>query len=309
MAKRLGFMFAGQGAQYIGMGRDVAERSAAARRVFETADSVLGRDLSGLCFEGTLADLTASANCQPAVYTVSLACLRAFQEQCAVEPVVCGGLSLGEFAALAAAGALEFADGLKLVAARGTFMDEACAATDGVMAAVLNADPDLIVEVCVRHDVDVANYNCPGQVVISGERAAVLAVIEQLKAGGVRKIILLKVAGAYHSRLMESAARKFTPILTSVPLSVPRCPVAQNVTGSLTASPDDIRHSLKLQVTHSTAWEACVRAMLDLGVDALVEFGPGKVLTGFMRRIDSAFPVFSVGTGEDLATSVAALRA
>jgi len=308
MRKRLGFMFAGQGAQSVGMGQELSEQSDAARALFAKADQALGRDLSGLCFRGPIEDLTNSANCQPAIYAVSLACLAAFEEQCPVEPVACGGLSLGEFSALAAAGALEFADGLKLVATRGALMDEACQAAQGAMAAVLKADPELVQQVCADNDVDVANYNCPGQIVISGASKRVEQAVAALKEAGVSRVIMLTVAGAYHSRLMAPAAEKFGPVLEAARIAAPRCPVAQNVAGALVRDPDEIRRNLALQVTGSVKWEDCVRAMLDAGAEALVEFGPGQVLTGFMRRIDSAVPVFSVSGAADVTEALAALR-
>ena len=300
MATRLGFMFAGQGAQSVGMGQDLADSSAAARQVFAAADAALGRGISELCFHGPLAELTTSANCQPAIYTMSLASLAAFRERCSYDPIVCGGLSLGEFAALTAAGALGFAEGLRLVAARGRLMGEACRTTDGAMAAVLNADPDLVAATCAEHGVDVANYNCPGQIVISGRAVQVQSTVDALSAAGVARIIPLTVDGAFHSRLMAPAAAEFAPILAEAVFSPPSCTLVQNYAGGAASDPVEIRRNLELQVTGSVRWEACARAMLAEGIDALIEFGPGKVLSGFMRRIDRAFPTYSIGTGAEL---------
>jgi len=209
MKRRFGFMFAGQGAQFVGMGKDLVEASAAAREAFMTADRVLGRSVSGLCFEGPAEELTESRNCQPAIYTMSLAALAALDERVPFQPVVTGGLSLGEFAALTAAGTLDFETGIRLVAARGAAMQEACRAVDGAMAAVLNADPALVSDTAARCDVDVANENCPGQIVISGRRDAIQAAIAALHDSGVQRVIPLTVDGAYHSRLMAPAAEQF----------------------------------------------------------------------------------------------------
>ena len=301
--KRVGLMFAGQGAQAVGMGRDLWEQSPAARAVFERADAVLGRSISSLCFAGPAAALTASANCQPAIFTMSLACEAALRERLSVEVVVCGGLSLGEWSAVTCAGMLGFDEALRVVAERGRLMDEACRATAGAMAAVIGADTALVEDVCRRHEVDVANYNCPGQIVISGGRCEVKAAVAALGLAGASRVVMLEVAGAYHSRLMTSAALAFGAVLAPVDLGVPVCPVAQNVPGALVTDAGAIRDNLRAQVNGSVRWEACVRAMLAAGAEVLVELGPGKVLAGFMRRIDRTIPVCSVGSYADLAAA------
>lgn len=300
MSKRLGFMFAGQGAQFVGMGSDLVDGSDAARQLFEQANAALGRDLTKLCFDGPMEDLTESANCQPAIYTMSLACLAAFQERVPTDPVCCGGLSLGEFAALTAAGSLDFAAGLRLVATRGKLMGEACRATAGGMAAVLNAEPDLVVGICADNGVDVANYNCPGQIVISGPVDGVAQCLSALQEAGVARVIPLKVDGAFHSRLMAPAAEKFAVVLQDVALAAPKPAVAQNFAGALVEDPEAIRENLGRQVTGSVKWEACVRAMMGMGLDALIEFGPGQTLSGFMRRIDRHFPTYHISNREEL---------
>ncbi|OGV63164.1 MAG: [acyl-carrier-protein] S-malonyltransferase [Lentisphaerae bacterium RIFOXYB12_FULL_65_16] len=307
MSKRVGFMFAGQGAQSVGMGKDLAETFPSARAVFDEADRVLQRDVSGLCFTGPLEKLTLSANCQPAIYTMSLACLAALKSACPIEPSACAGLSLGEYAALTAADALDFAAGIRLVAARGALMHDACRSSSGAMAAILKADPQKVEATCAAHGVDVANYNCPGQIVISGTREAVAACAEALKAGGDVKVIMLQVDGAFHSRLMQPAADRFGAALAQAPLRQPRCPVAQNVTGSLVDDPEAIRVNLGRQITGSVRWEACVRAMQDRGLDALIELGPGQVLSKFMKQISRDFPCYNVATAADVAKVAAAL--
>jgi [acyl-carrier-protein] S-malonyltransferase len=306
--KRVGFMFAGQGAQAVGMGRDLWEQSPAARAVFERANVVLGRSIADLCFEGPAAALTASVNCQPAIFTMSMACHAALQERLPVAPVVCGGLSLGELAAVTCAGVLGFDDALRLVAERGRLMDEACRATAGAMAAVIGADTALVEGICRQHEVDVANYNCPGQVVISGGCAGVKAAVAALAAVGVSRVVMLEVAGAYHSRLMTSAALAFGAVLAPLELRAPTCPVAQNASGALVTEVAVIRDNLRAQVNGSVRWEACVRALLAAGAEVLVELGPGKVLSGFMRRLDRAFPAGSIGSCADLAATVQLLR-
>mgnify|MGYP006292296111 CR=1 FL=1 len=308
MQKSLRFMFAGQGAQVVGMGRDLAETSDAAARLFEQADTILGRSISTLCFEGPAEQLTESRNCQPAIYTVSLACLAALRERTAVTPTVCGGLSLGEFAALTAAGALRFEDGLKLVARRGEAMQEACRARDGAMAAVINADFDTVAHTAETHGIDLANLNCPGQIVISGRRSDVEAAVDNLRENGVRTIVMLDVDGAFHSRLMAPAADRFAEALAETDLSEPQCPVVQNVVGADVQDPDRIRKNLAAQVTGTVRWEDCVRTMIEKGVDTLVECGPGAVLGKFMRRIDRRMPTLNVENTETLEAAAAELE-
>ncbi len=299
MTKRVGFMFAGQGSQFVGMGKDLYEASEPARETFVQADEILQTELSKTCFNGPEDELTVSAVCQPAVYATALACLAAFQERLTVEPVVCGGLSLGEFAGLTAAGALAFPEGVTLVRRRGELMASACRETEGGMAAIIGGDPGKIEEVCGKYNIDVANYNCPGQTVISGDKAGVDQAVKELKEH-VKKAVPLHVDGAFHSRLMQPAADQFRSVLENVPLHTPGCTVVQNATGGAVSEPEQIRNNLADQVCNSVHWESCVRTMLDCDVEALVEFGPGQVLTGFMRRIDKSVPTYAVGSLEQL---------
>ncbi len=306
--KKIAFLFAGQGAQTVGMGRDLAAESAAARRVFERADAALGRSIAKVCFEGPLETLTASENNQPAIYTMSLAAAAALQERRPeIRPAFCAGLSLGEFAAITTAGAVDFAEGIRLIAARARFMQEACRLTEGGMAAVLNAAPELVAEVAADCGVDIANLNCPGQIVISGEKSRLGLAISRLEAAGVQRIVSLRVDGAFHSRLMAPAAAKFERALAGTDFHPPRCPVAQNVVGRLVRDPAEIRRNLAAQITGTVRWEECVRAMIAAGADAMIEFGPGRVLSGFMRRIDRSLPTWNVGNLADLEKTAAAL--
>jgi [acyl-carrier-protein] S-malonyltransferase len=295
------FVFSGQGAQTVGMGKSLNEGSKAAAEIFAEADKVLGWSISEICFEGPEEKLTESRFCQPAIYTMSVACLAAFQEKFPeLKPVGCAGLSLGEFAALKAAGVFSFADGLKLVAKRGELMDEACQETEGGMASVLGGDLDIIKEVCKDCDIDVANYNCPGQIVISGQKELVVKAVEDLKARGLRKVIPLKVAGAYHSRLMAEAGTRLQAVLDGVPMSDPVLPVYQNFTGGKVDNIKDIRQNLVSQVAGSVRWEECVKALIAAGADTFIEFGPGNVLTGLVKRTDREQKLFNIGTMDDI---------
>jgi [acyl-carrier-protein] S-malonyltransferase len=305
--KKVGLMFAGQGAQFVGMGKDLYENNTAAKAVFDRADSVLGTSLSELCFGGPEDALTDTANCQPAIYAMSIACLEALREKVAFEPIACGGLSLGEFAALHAAGGCDFDTGLKLLQTRGNLMAKACAETNGGMAAVMNAQPELVSNICSQSGIDVANFNCPGQIVISGPKKELKVAMHLLGQAGVSKIIELQVAGAFHSRCMQSAAKEFGSVVDDAELNIPNVPLVQNFTGQFEGAPDKIAENLKAQVTGSVRWEQCVRAMIDADVDALVELGPGKVLTGFVRRIDRRFPVVTVGSLDQVEAAASTL--
>ena len=294
---KLAWIFSGQGAQSVGMGRDLYENSAAAKAVFDEADAVLGYSISDICFNGPDEKLTSSIYCQSAIYTMSMACLAAFRERYpdAPAPVAAAGLSLGEYAALAAAGYFSFADGLKLVTKRGALMDEACKLTNGSMASVIGGDPEMIDAVCKEYDIDVANYNCPGQTVISGPADRVEKAAADIKAKGAKRAIVLNVAGGFHSRLMATAGEALKPVLAEVPVSPLQIPVAQNVPGAIVADESVIKDNLAAQVAGSVRWESCVRDIIaKAGADAFIEFGPGNVLTGLVRRTVSDMKVFNV---------------
>jgi len=304
--QKYGFIFAGQGAQTVGMGKDLYENSNAAKQIFQEADDILKQNISKICFTGPEEELTQSRNCQPAIYTMSVACLKALQEQLNISPTITGGLSLGEFAALTAAGALNFSDGIQLVAKRGELMQEACRNSNGAMAAILNADPKTVEKICQKNNIDVANYNCPGQIVISGSKELIPKALEELKKAGIRRIIPLTVDGAFHSRLMQPAADKFTEILAKTTFQKPICAIAQNAVGTLVESPEQIRKNLATQVAGSVKWEECVQVMLKNNITTMIEFGPGKVLSGFMRRIDRKFPTFNISSYAEITTIIEA---
>ncbi len=302
--KRVALMFAGQGAQQVGMGKDLYDNSPAAREVFDQADTILGRSLSAVCFNGPQEQLTESRTCQPAIYISSLACLAALREAADFEPVAAAGLSLGEFAACTAAGVFDIHTGLPLVARRGELMQTACRESEGGMAAVLNADPELLNRICSQNDVDIANFNCPGQTVISGESGKIDLAVAALQVAGVKKVVKLDVDGAFHSRLMAPAAEEFGRVLAGLTLDKPRFPVTQNVVGQAVSDPAEISRNLERQITGSVRWEDCVAAMSAENPEVYVELGPGRVLSGFMRRIDRAAVTASVATVEDLAQAV-----
>ncbi len=279
------YIFSGQGAQAVGMGEDLYKSSNAASIIFDKADATLGWSISDICFNGPEEKLRESRYCQPAIYTMSAACIAAFNETYSdSRPLATAGLSLGEFAALCVAGVFSFEDGLKLIEKRGQLMDEACRETNGGMASVLGGNAEIIKEICDEGGIDVANYNSPGQIVISGEQDKVTKTIKLMKEKGLRKIIPLKVAGAYHSRLMQSAADKFKDVLADVEFKTPVIPVAQNFTGKFTKNVDEIRLNLVKQVAGSVLWENCVHTILETGATQVIEFGPGSVLTRLVKR-------------------------
>jgi [acyl-carrier-protein] S-malonyltransferase len=306
MKKRIGLMFAGQGAQQPGMGLDLHENYAEVKSLFSQADRVSGRLLSDLCFRSSMEELTACANCQPAIFTMSIACYRALQTEYPFAPVACAGLSLGEYAALHAAGVYDFAAALQLVSARGCLMDLACRQQAGGMAAVLGLEQAQVDELCRRHGIEVANYNSPEQMIISGASDRVDDAVAELTAVG-QKAIRLQVAGAFHSSLMAPAVDAFARELDKYPLSPPNFLVAQNFSGSLVSEPAELKRNLLCQISGSVRWEACFN-LLKERCDVLLELGPGTVLAGLARRMDRAFPVFSVNSVATLAKAIDALK-
>ncbi len=298
---KFAFVFSGQGAQSVGMGKDISGISPTAKNIFDRANTLLGWNLTELCFNGPEEKLTQSKFCQPAIFTVSCACLEAFKESFPdIKPLAVAGLSLGEFASLFSAKVFSFEEGLALVSKRGELMDQACLETKGAMASVLGADPDIVAKVCLESDIDMANLNCPGQIVISGEEGKVSVAIEKMKAVGVRKIIPLKVAGAYHSRLMAGASAKFANELAKTNLKTPEIPVAQNVVGEIVSSTNEISANLAKQVSGTVLWERCVISLCDLGIDTIIEFGPGNVLTGLTKRIKADIKTFNINSAKNL---------
>ena len=295
------FVFSGQGAQTVGMGKELAASSAAAAKIFETADAELGYSLSSIIFEGPEEKLTQTRYCQVAIYTMSCAALEAFKEKFpGITPVGCAGLSLGEYGALYAAGAFDFVTGLKLLAKRAELMDAACAATTGGMASILNGDLAVIREVCAECGVDVANFNSPAQIVISGEKEKVSAACAMLKEKGIRKALELNVAGAFHSRLMAEAGEKLKAVLSETEIALPAVPVYHNFTAAPAADAAGLKSNLASQVAGSVRWHECVQAMAAAGGDTMIEFGPGNVLTKLCSRAIPEIATFNVNSASAL---------
>jgi len=293
--KKSALLFAGQGAQVVGMGKDLAGEFPAAADLFRQADEILGRKLSDIAWNGPIEELTKTSNCQPALFVHGLACFSILRELSGDFPIGgAAGLSLGEMTAHAAAGTFDFENGLRLVQKRGELMDEACAQTSGGMAAMIGADENAVRQLADDEDVDVANINAPGQIVISGELAKVEAAVGVAKEYGIRRATMLNVAGAYHSRLMESAYEKLGIALLEVQMQLPQFPVISNVTGREVQTLPEIRETLQDQVTSTVRWVDCMERLLNLGCDLLVELGPGGVLAGLLKRTRKDLDVISV---------------
>lgn len=300
-------LFSGQGAQKVGMGKDLVENSATARSMAVLADKALGFPLSDIMFDGPDEELTKTSRCQPALYLHGLMALALIRERLPnLVPVAAAGLSLGEFTAHAAAGTFSFEDGLRLVARRGEFMEAACLATEGAMAALIGGEEAQVRALAAAADVDVANLNAPGQIVLSGSASGIDAAIAQAKDFGIRRAIKLNVAGAYHSRLMQSAQDKLAAELATVSFQSPALPVVCNFGASLVSDAAEIRSMLENQVTGSVRWTESIQLLIARGHRTFLELGPGKVVAGLVSKIDKEVTVHSV---EDLTSLEAAVEA
>lgn len=307
---KIALLFAGQGAQSVGMGRELAAEYPVAAKLFAEADAILGRPLSEVSGNGPLEELTKTSNCQPALYVHGLACLAALREAApTLQVAAAAGLSLGEWTAHAAAGTFDFATGLKLVEQRGKFMETACEATAGAMAAMIGAGESAVRALAADTDVDVANLNAPGQIVISGEAAKVELAVSLAKEHGIRRATLLQVAGAYHSRLMNSAYVQLGEALLEAAFQMPRFPVVSNVTGTAPDTLPEIRRTLRDQVTGTVRWTDCMERLLDDGCDFFIELGPGGVLAGLLQRTRKGVDVVSVSDPKSVQACAERLRA
>jgi [acyl-carrier-protein] S-malonyltransferase len=301
-------LFAGQGAQVVGMGADLAAKYPVARELFERAQTVLGYDLGRVCFEGPEAELTRTENAQPGIFLVSWVAWTLLREAVpGLSFEATAGLSLGEFTALAAAGSLSFEDGLRLTRLRGRFMQEACDVTQGGMAAILNLDEPATRAVCEEAGVELANLNCPGQLVISGEAESIRRACDLAKARGAKRAVPLPVAGAYHSRLMASAQSKLEAELQRLSLAPSQVPVMSNVTARPHSDPASMKELLVRQVCAPVRWEETIRGLVAQGFTRFIELGPGKALTGFQRRIAPESTVWNVADVPSLEATVQSL--
>ena len=299
-------LFSGQGAQKVGMGQDLTESYPVAKALFEEADAALGFSLSEIMFNGPEEKLTQTSYCQPALYLHGLACLAVLKERIpSFEAVAAAGLSLGEFTAHAAAGTFSFVDGLKVVELRGQFMEEACDATKGAMAAMIGGTPEAVEALAAETDVDVANFNAPGQIVVSGSEEGIDKAVAGAKSAGIKIAKKLKVAGAYHSRLMQNAQDKLAGVLHGTNVAKPSITVASNFKGGIVSDVDEIRETLEKQVTGSVRWVECIEALIDQGHTTFIELGPGKIIAGMMKRINKEVTVICI---EDIESLDAAVR-
>lgn len=317
------FIFPGQGVQRVGMGADVAERSPAAKQIYAAADAVLGKSLSALSFAGPIGELTETLNAQPAIFTASAAYLAAYLETCDVDsvpalpghlrPALVAGHSIGEFAALYAAEALSFEDGLRLVQARGELMQRAVADAPGGMAAVIGVSPQVVMQVCARARgtnpdsiVSIATYNTPQQVVIAGEREGLERAIALLKERGARRVIPLRVSGAFHTAAMASVQEEWSARVAAAQIVPPHIPIVANATANIVDTAEALRHELTLQLTSPVRWAATIDILLRRNVSPILEFGPGAVLTRMIGNIATNSPAVAMDSVQAIDKATAA---
>jgi len=305
---KIAFVFPGQGAQAVGMGRDLYESNARAKAVFDEADAALGFPLSDIVFNGPDEALKQTANTQPALLTTSVAFLEAFKEA-GILPAYAAGHSLGEYSALVAAGSLGFADAVRTVRARGEFMEQAVPGGQGAMAAVLGAERGPLADLCASisaegRPVELANVNCPGQIVVSGSAEGVAAAVERVKEAGAKRAVPLEVSGPFHSSLMKPAAARLAEVLEQVEIKDAQYPVVANVNAAAVQAAGDIRRLLVEQVYSPVLWEDTVRMLIAEGVDTFVEIGSGTVLAGLIKKTDRGARVIGVNSADSLAAAI-----
>jgi len=300
--KSIAFIFPGQGAQYVGMGKGLYENFSVAKQIFEEADDALRQSISGLCFKGPEEALKLTENTQPAVLTTSIAALKVLQAEKGLIPSFTAGHSLGEYSALVASEALTFSEAVKIVRLRGKFMQEAVPVGEGAMAAVLGMEREQVEKVCEEVSsgevLTTANFNCPGQIVIAGHAKAVERAIERIKQEG-KKAVLLPVSAPFHSPLMKPAGQRLEKALEEISVTDLKIPVVTNVEAEVNTSKDRVKGLLVSQVSSPVRWEESMRKMIEKGIEQVLEIGPGKVLSGLMKRIDNRI---ETGNLEDLQT-------
>jgi [acyl-carrier-protein] S-malonyltransferase len=298
------FIFPGQGSQYVGMGKELTENFKVARETFEEADEALGFNLSGLCFNGPEEDLKLTFNTQPAILTTSIASLRVLSSETGIDPVVLAGHSLGEYSSLTAAQAIAFPDAVRTVRLRGTFMQEAVPPGEGAMAAILGLEAPEVEELCVQaaqgEVVAPANFNSPWQIVISGHAQAVTRAVELALERGAKKAVMLAVSAPFHCSLMKPAAERLHDALQDIPVCDIGIPVISNADAEAYPSKEEIKNILVKQVDHPVRWEESMRELVKRGIKTVIEIGPGKVLTGLMRRITKDVKTVNLGNADDL---------
>ena len=306
------FVFPGQGSQKVGMLKDLYEAYPIVRERFAQADEALGYSISQLCFEGPDTELVKTANTQPAILTASVACYEILKEK-GFTPDIVGGHSLGEYSALVAAGVLEFKDAVYVVHKRGEYMQEAVPLGEGAMAAILALPREEVVRICGEvndtvRSVQAVNFNCPGQIVIAGATKAVEVAAEKMKEAGAKRAVMLPVSAPFHSRLMEPAAKRLQEELDKIEVKDAQIPVVANISGEILKDGATIKEALVTQAAAPVLWEDCVATMVDFGVTRFVEVGPGKVLTGFTKKINKAMELANVEDEASLAAAIAFLQ-
>ena len=306
---KIALLFPGQGSQYVGMVRDLTNKYTEAKRILQLADDVLGYKISDIMLNGPEEKLRCTINTQPAVLTASTICWELLKSRW-ITPDYAAGHSLGEYSALVASECLEFTDALKLVSKRGSLMEEAVPCGEGAMAAVLGLSFEKVEEVCLNIEglVEPANYNCPGQVVIAGEKTKVEAASAIFMEAGAKKVVLLNVGGPFHSSLMKSAADKFALELDKMHFNIPKFPIVSNLTADLEFSTDEIRNNLKKQIYNPVLWDMSMRRLINKGVTLFIEVGPSKVLSCLMKKIDKDVKVINVEDTETLLSTLNRLK-
>lgn len=307
---KIAFLFSGQGAQYVGMGKELYDNYKESKNIFDKADEALGFKISEICFQGSKEELDKTENTQPAILTTSIAALKALESK-GISADMAAGLSLGEYSALVYSEAFDFQEAVKLVKKRGKYMQEAVPQGKGAMAAVLGLDGDKVKKVCREASskgiVEPANFNCPGQIAIAGEVAAVEAAADLAKEAGARKVVMLQVSGPFHTSMLKPASDRLSVELENISVNKLKLPVITNVTGNYIKEEKDIKDLLRRQVMSSVLWEDTINRMIADGIDTFIEIGPGKVLTGFVKKINRKLRTFNVEDLDSLNKCIASI--